>query len=308
MRRLGSLLLVGAGLLEAAPAAGQARVPWPQESGAGLGKSVRVVAEPQQRYLGLYESARSVPLESLGLLALITYTGFKDWNWGSASFRFQSERWFGMSTGSGGLDKVGHAYANYIASELLFWRLRSTHDGEHVVSLYPALFVTLLYQYIELFDGYSIDHGYAYEDVIMNTAGASLSLLRNAVPRLGKLLDFRLEYYPSGGRTFQPMIDYDGQKFFTVVKLAGIPGVERTPARYLELLGGYYTRGFPRYAKADERSKHYVIGVGLSLSELIFAPLERAHGQPFSFLNLATNYFQAPLYLSSERVRTRASR
>lgn len=295
MRRVGLALLLSWGLTHAEPAAAQ-----------GLGESARVVPEPRLQYVGLYESARSVPLESLGLLALITYTGFKDWNWGSASFRFQSERWFGMSTGSGGLDKVGHAYANYMASELLFWRLRATHDDQHVVSLYPALFVTLLYQYIELFDGFSVDHGYAYEDVIMNSAGVSLSLLRNALPRVGKLLDFRLLYYPSGGSTFRPMIDYEGQKFFGVLKLAGIPGMERTPARYLELLGGYYTRGFPRYAKAEERSKHYVVGVGLSLSELIFGPLERAHGQPFSFLNLASNYFQSPLYLSSERVRRRA--
>jgi hypothetical protein len=167
------------------------------------------------------------------------------------------------------------------------------------------LFGTLLYQYIELFDGYSVDHGYAYEDVIMNGAGVALSLLRNTVPVVGKALDFRLFYYPSGGRTFQPMIDYEGQKFFGVLKLAGIAGIERTPARYLELLAGYYTRGFPRYVKADEKSAHFMLGIGLSLSETLLAPLERAHGQPFTFLNLASNYFQSPLYLSTERVRRR---
>jgi hypothetical protein len=210
-----------------------------------------------------------------------------------------------MNTGSGGLDKVGHAYATYMVSELLYWRLRSTHHDHAVVSFYPALFGTLLYQYIEIFDGYSEDHGYAYEDVIMNTAGVTLSLLRNSFPRLKKTLDFRLLYYPSGGRTFQPMIDYDGQKFFGVIKLAGIPGVERTPARYLELLAGYYTRGFPRYAHSDEKRAHFVVGVGLSLSETILDPLERAHGQPFTFLNLASNYFQPPLYLSAERIRRR---
>jgi hypothetical protein len=101
------------------------------------------------------------------------------------------------------------------------------------------------------------------------------------------------------------MIDYEGQKFFGVLKLAGIPGLERTPARYLELLGGFYTRGFPRYADAHERSKHYLLGVGLSLSETILDPLERSHGQPFTFLNLASNYLQSPLYLSAEKVRRR---
>lgn len=49
-----------------------------------------------------------------------------------------------------------------------------------------------------------------------------------------------------------------------------------------------------------------MLGVGLSLSEAILQPLEEAQGQPFTFLNLASGYFQSPLYLSSERVRRRA--
>jgi hypothetical protein len=102
------------------------------------------------------------------------------------------------------------------------------------------------------------------------------------------------------------MIDYEGQKFFGALKLAGVPGLERTPFRYFELLAGYYTRGFPRYARADEKSAHFVLGIGLSLSEAILEPLAEAHGQPFSFLNLASNYFQSPLYLSTESVRRRA--
>jgi hypothetical protein len=168
------------------------------------------------------------------------------------------------------------------------------------------LFSTLLYQYIELFDGYSVDHGYSYEDTIMDGVGVTLSFLRNQFPRFGRLVDYRLFYYPSGGRSFQPMIDYEGQKFFGALKLAGVPGLERTPFRYFELLAGYYARGFPRYARSDEKSAHFVLGIGLSLSEAIWGPLEQAHGQPFSFLNLASNYIQSPLYSSTESVRRRA--
>jgi hypothetical protein len=268
-----------------------------------LGPSSRVAPPPQRKYVGLVDAAFSVPLESAGLVALITYTGFKDWKWGSASFRFNSEGWFGMRTGSGGLDKLGHIYGPYMTSELLYWRLRATHHDRWVSSLYPPLFSTLLYQYIELFDGYSVDHGYSYEDTIMDSVGVTLSFLRHQFPRFGKLVDYRLFYYPSGGRSFQPMIDYEGQKFFGAVKLAGVPGLERTPFRYFELLAGYYTRGFPRYARADEKSAHFVLGIGLSLSEAVLEPLAEAHGQPFSFLNLASNYVQSPLYLSTESVR-----
>jgi Predicted periplasmic lipoprotein (DUF2279) len=260
--------------------------------------------EPEPLDVGPLEAARQLPLDSLGLLALITYTGFKDWKWGSASFRFQSEGWFGMRTGSGGLDKVGHAYGAYMTAELLYYRLSMQHGGRPVRSIYPALFGTFLYQYIEFFDGFSIDHGYSYEDVIMNQVGVTLSLLRHASPRFGKLFDYRLFYYPSGGSSFRPMIDYEGQKFFGVLKLGGIPGVERTPLRYLELLGGYYTRGFPRYAQATLKSQHLFFGVGLSLSELIFKPLARERGEPFRFIDLASNYFQSPLYAATERSRS----
>lgn len=301
-RRLAAAL--GLALATLAPrASAQAPKPAPAAERGWLGSTSRVLEDPGEEYVGLVDAALSLPLESVGLVALLSYTGFKDWKWGSASFRFQSEGWFGFRTGSGGLDKIGHAYGTYMTSELLYWRLRATRQNRWVVSLYPALFGTLLYQYIELFDGFSVDHGYSYEDVIMNSVGVTLSLLRNTFPGIRNTFDFRLLYYPSGGRTFQPMIDYEGQKFFGVVKLGGVPGLERTPARYLELLVGYYTRGFPRYAGADEKSKHLMLGVGVSLSETLFKPLERSHGEPFAFLNLATHYFQSPLYLASERVR-----
>jgi hypothetical protein len=300
-------VLVGiGGLLAVRTARADDAAPAPVATPAWLGSSSRVTLRPKAEYVGLFDAARSVPLESAGLVALITYTGFKDWKWGSASFRFNSEGWFGMSTGSGGLDKLGHVYGSYVTSELLYWRLDATHHDHWVSSLYPPLFSTLLYQYIEFFDGYSVDHGYSYEDTIMDSVGVTLSFLRHQFPRFGKIFDYRLFYYPSGGRSFQPMIDYQGQKFFGVVKLAGVPGLERTPFRYFELLAGYYTRGFPRYARADEKSTHFVLGIGLSLSEAILEPLAEANGQPFSFLNLASNYVQSPLYLSTESVRRRA--
>lgn len=272
--------------------------------GCGSADAARAEA-PEPVQVGVLEGARDLPLDSLGLVALISYTGFKDWKWGSAAFRFNSEGWFSMRTGSGGLDKLGHAYGAYMTAELLYWRLSMLRGGKPVTSLYPALFGTLLYQYIEFFDGFSVDHGYAYEDVIMNQVGVTLSFLRHASPEFARLFDYRLFYYPSGGRSFQPMIDYEGQKFFGVLKLAGIPGLERSPLCYVELLAGYYTRGFPRYARAEVKSQHVFVGVGLSLSELLFRPLAAERGEPFRFIDLSSSYFQTPLFVATERARFR---
>lgn len=255
-------------------------------------------------YMGLGESALAVPLESLGLLALVTYTGFSDWKWGTASFRFNSEGWFSPSAGSGGMDKIGHAYGAYMTSELLFWRLRASQDERQVISLYPTLFGTLLYLYIETFDGYSVDHGFAYEDVIMNTSGVLLSLLRNTFPVVRRGFDFRLEYFPSKGFDFHPVIDYEGQKFLGAFKLAVFPSLARSPARFVEFLVGYYTRGFDKELDVAFKTQHLFFGVGVSLEQLLFAPLDKAYGWPFGFMGLATHYFQLPYtYAYSERTR-----
>jgi hypothetical protein len=251
------------------------------------------------------DSALAVPLESLGLLALVTYTGFSDWKWGTASFRFNPEGWFGMDTGSGGMDKVGHAYGAYISSEFLYWRLRTSRCGRPVISFYPVMFCMLMYLYIELFDGFSVDHGFAYEDVVMNATGAVLSTLRNTLPAIRRGLDFRLEYYPSKSFDFHPIIDYEGQKFMAVFKLAVFPFFERTPLRFFELLAGYYTRGFDKDLNARFKTSHLFFGVGISLEQLLFRPLGQAYGCFFDFLGLAANYFEMPCtYLSVERTRT----
>lgn len=264
---------------------------------------------PNAVYLGVVDSALAVPLESLGLLALVTYTGFSDWKWGTASFRFNSEGWFGMNTGSGGMDKIGHAYGAYMASELLYWRLRASQDDRPVVSFYPAMFGMLLYLYIEMFDGYSVDHGFAYEDVITDTLGVLLSTARNTIPAIRRGFDFRLEYFPSKGFDFHPVIDYEGQKFMGVFKLAAFPALERSPARFVELMVGYYTRGFDKELDVDFKKSHLFFGLGFSLEQLFFKPLDRVYGWPFGFMGLAANYFQLPgTYMSAESVRTAPTR
>ena len=51
--------------------------------------------------------------------------------------------------------------------------------------------------YVEVFDGFSSDHGFAREDVAMNLLGTGLAYARIVNPRLRELLDFRMEYQPS---------------------------------------------------------------------------------------------------------------
>jgi len=126
--------------------------------------------------------------------------------------------------------------------------------------------------YVEVLDGFSNDHGFAREDVVMNLLGTGLAYARTVNPRLRDTLDFRMEYQPSGYKGFRPFSDYSGQKFLLALKLSGFDTFKNTPLRYLELQSGYYTRGFSRLERDDglERSRHNFVGIGINLNELLF--------------------------------------
>lgn len=208
-----------------------------------------------------------------GLLAGITTFGVLNWNWGNSHFRFQSEGWFNEKrTGSGGMDKLGHAYSTYVMTDILTHAIRRNASDSRGAEVTAALMAYALMTYVEVFDGYSGDHGFAYEDMVMNAAGAAFSVLRNTVPGLREKLDFRMQYLTSAHSGFRPFIDYEGQKFVLALKLAGFEGLRETPLRYLEVHAGYYARGYTRdlrRAGADQE-QHLYVGLGLNVQELLF--------------------------------------
>jgi len=248
----------------------------------------------------LVPTADALKLDLGGLFAILSWSGFNDWKWGSASFRFQSEGWFGMDTGSGGQDKLGHAFSSYLMAEFLYLRLRSYYGRQDVVTPLPALFSWTLMLYVEFFDGFSVDHGFSYEDLLMDAAGATASFLRQRVPGLARAFDFRMEYYPSAGmRELHPMIDYSGQKFLLALKPAGFGAPKESFLDLVELHLGYYTRGFsdddaPYFR---EKQAHLYFGLGANLERILFEPVgprEAYAGTPLDYAHAAVNYFQLP--------------
>jgi len=226
------------------------------------------------------QQAASVPLEFGALFAAITYIGIKNWNWGNSSFRFHPEHWFGRSTGSGGTDKLGHFYTTYVMSDLLFHAIRRNSYLQDGAELTAATLAVGLMFYVEIFDGYSGDHGFSREDMTMDLLGAGFSILRNSVPGLRETLDFRMEYQPSGYKGFDPLADYAGQKYLFALKLAGFEAIRESPLRFVELHAGYYTRGFTREERALglDKERNLYFGVGLNLQELLFgAPAIKSH-------------------------------
>lgn len=222
----------------------------------------------------------------------ITAIGLSSWNWGSSkSFRWNPEGWFGEQTGSGGADKLGHAFTSYALTNVLADRLMREGRSPERAALSAALTTQAIMLYVELFDGLSDDHGFAREDVVMNLLGTGLAYARTVSPALRDTLDYRMEYEPSGYKGFRPFSDYSGQKYLLAFKLGGVSALRDTPLRYLELQAGYYTRGFSKEERDAglERSRHSFVGIGINLNELVFG---RRSTQESELRNAARLFFE----------------
>lgn len=238
------------------------------------------VPEPAGTLQIVREQIPAAKTETAIAFACITAIGLTNWDWGSTgSFHTNSEGWFDQETGSGGADKLGHAFTSYVLTTVLTDAVRSRDNRVSEAPLTAALLTMGLMTYVELFDGYSNDHGFSYQDMVMNAGGAGLAILREEYPALKEALDFRLEYLPSGyGGGYRPFSDYSGQRYLLAIKLAGVKPLTETPLQYLELQGGYYTRGYldAEEAAGREKVRRFYAGVGLDLSRLFFGPARPA--------------------------------
>lgn len=234
-------------------------------------------AQTQPQFHSVWEDWREDVLatrwETGAVVAGVTALGAYSWDWGSSTrFKFNSEGWFGEQTGSGGSDKLGHAFSSYALTNVLTDQLVRKGRPVERAALSAALTTQAIMLYVEVFDGYSNNHGFAREDLAMNLMGTGLAYARAVTPGLRERLDFRMEYQKSGDKGFRPLSDYEGQKYLLAFKLGGLEGLRQTPLRYLELQTGYYARGFSKAARDAglDRSRHTFVGIGVNLNELFF--------------------------------------
>ena len=216
------------------------------------------------------EDLYAIRYEAGAALLGVTIQGVRTWNWGSSSFRLNPEGWFGEDTGAGGVDKLGHAFAGSALTNIFGDQLLDKGRSHDRAALNAFLTSQALMLYVEVFDGFSEDHGFSYEDLLMNLGGGLLGYARIRYPSVRDLVDYRMEYVPSGNVGFRPFSDYEGQKFLLALKFAGMESVSRTPLRYLELQAGYYARGFSKEEelKGASPARHVFLGLGLNLNRL----------------------------------------
>jgi hypothetical protein len=234
-----------------------------------------------------------------GLAALIGF-GFEDWNWGTTSFHFTDEGWFGKNTKYLGMDKLGHAFTGYMFTEYFAQRIAHSTEDRAGAAVTGAFLGMGLQTYVEVLDGFS-DNGFSFQDFVADAVGCGFSILRSTIPGLADKLDFRLEYVPSGNDEFSPVQDYSGQKYLLALKLSGFEEFENTPLRFVEFQAGYYARGFTENEQenGDPKRREPYFGIGINLQELLDRkPISDT--TPIMFLRSELQYIQVPYtYLST---------
>ena len=253
-------------------------------------------AEPDYSGRIFLDQAKSIPWRFGLAAAAITVTGVANWDWGSSSFHFESEGFFGKDTASLGMDKLGHAWSTYVLTEFFTDGIEGKKGQSRHAPTTAALLAMGLMTYIEIFDGFSKNHGFSAEDLVADAAGALFSVARRRIPGFREKFDFRLLYKPSDevirslgcfpepfcegdeGTARSPITDYSHQRYLVALKLSGFEALKSTPLRFVELHGGYYARGFTaeEEERGDPLKRRLFGGVGLNLSQLFFPSRPRS--------------------------------
>jgi len=223
----------------------------------------------------------------------------------TSDFHFSDEGWFGKDSVAGGADKLGHAFSFYVSTRLLAktldeWAGQPRADAIRIAALTSAA-VSLA---IEVFDGYSLEYGFSPSDMAMNLVGIGAGMLLETYPQLDRLIDLRLQYWPSSdsrkyGQT-NPGNDYSGQTYLFVLKASGLPELQGNPwLRYLELQFGYGSRGYaphpgPYAPDQPVKERNLYVGVGLNLSELLTSTFMKTPSVTRRITEGVLEYLQVP--------------
>jgi Predicted periplasmic lipoprotein (DUF2279) len=201
---------------------------------------------------------------------------------------WKQEQPFALHTYAGGADKWGHTWANYAltrgTTELLVaggWRRLPS-------SLVAAGLAGAAFTIQELKDG-SI-WGFEVGDLAGDLSGAALAVLMENLPAVDRLLDFRLQYFPSAdfrrlagakfwsrGDGVDFAQDYSGMSFQLALHLGALPGVTTQPSlwwmQWVDFIAGFETRGYspdPMPRIYDPYQTWY-LGVGVDMQSVLAA-------------------------------------
>jgi len=229
------------------------------------------------------------------MAGIIAAYGFQFWDYGDTKWQVVDEGWFGQNTSYGGADKLGHAFASYLTTLGLSTMYENWGYERHRADLLGAASAMGAFTLIEVGDAFS-KNGWSTEDIIADAAGVLFGYWRRRAPRIGRLLDYRVEYIPSetfvNGEHSDIVTDYSGFKYLLALKLEGIEKLQGSPLSWLELQFGYYTRGFATGDGDffDDKTRTLYFAIGINVSKLFSKAGFRAFGKFFEFYQAPYTY------------------
>jgi hypothetical protein len=195
-------------------------------------------------------------------------------------FKTNGDGVFGVNTYAGGSDKLGHFWSNHLVSRATTEMLVAGGWKMLPASLIASGLSVAYFTFIEVKDGYYYE--FSVGDWVADAGGAALSVLLLNRPELDRLLDFRVDYWPSpeyranfedGDVNFAE--DYTGQIYLLATHLSGIPGLTDSRwtrwARYVDVVGGFQSENYkPDPMDADAiPSQHLFVGASLNLQSVL---------------------------------------
>lgn len=211
-----------------------------------------------------------------------------------AEFGWGGDGYFGRNTYAGGADKLGHAWANLVLARATTGVLRWGGFGRAPAAIAGSALAWGLFLAVEVKDGFY--YKFSPGDALMNTAGAALSALMVMVPEVDRLLDFRVEYWPSPeylglwrgeyngprkGNSLNVAEDYSGETYFLALHLAAVPRPKATPRwasqvlDYVDVGVGFEARRYKPDAPPEAiPTQRIFLGVTVNLQRVIDRALD----------------------------------
>lgn len=175
----------------------------------------------------------------------------------AGSFKFEAEPNGGLSFReyAGGADKLGHFWVNHAMTRIETAVLVAGGFPRFESSLVAAGLTSIAFQLTEIQDGY-YPYGYSWRDSVANFAGAGFAILLENVPSVDRLLDFKIQYFPSKDYRNQFREngsvdigqDYTGQTYLLALHPSAIYDSPWT--RFIDLSLGFQTRNYSPKSQA----------------------------------------------------------
>ncbi len=229
---------------------------------------------------------------NLAVATGIAAYGTLNWDYFEQSPKTKNEEWFGKNSKSGGADKLGHLYSSYLTARLFHPLYVEWGFSKKEAAKRSAITSFVMSSAMEIGDGTSADHGFSYEDFIVNGVGQLAAYYLETHPQIDSKIDLRVEYNPINGVKSDIVTDYESMKYLAAIKLAGFKKFKTTPAKYIEFHLGYYTRNYEEHR--NDKTRNLYVGIGINLAEIL---------QKFSYNKTSKifNYYQLPHSYIEER-------